>query len=319
MATRTLSSGYLIRLTVANHDGVTQQIDDRLKAIETDNELLIKARKAVSDARQAEDAAYRRYSSKDFTSDDLKKADVRVDNYMSAIRGILNALIYLPDDEPIRRKAQKAVQLFKDFNYSISGGIEAESRKAFNMVQQWKESKEYTLSELGIEEWVDKVNETANNVLALIAQRVQNESEKVKGEMADARKVTDGAIRKAYDIINALMILSPTDELTKAVNLLLSIEDRARLYYINTNKGTGSKPGGAAGADEDGGDDDGQYDDDGAGDTDGNGDGGDETGGTSGGQGGDSDGGGSSSGGSDEPGTGGGGNTGGSGGGIDKD
>ena len=72
MATRTLGTSYLTRLTNANHDGVTQQIDDRLQAFESDNQMLVAAASGVHQARQAEDAAYRRFSGKDFASDDLK-------------------------------------------------------------------------------------------------------------------------------------------------------------------------------------------------------------------------------------------------------
>ena len=41
--------------------------------------------------------------------------DTLGDNYMSTTRGILNAMLYLPETEPMRRKAQLAVQVFKDF------------------------------------------------------------------------------------------------------------------------------------------------------------------------------------------------------------
>jgi hypothetical protein len=41
-------------------------------------------------------------------------------------------------------------------------------------------------------------------VLNLVAVRVDNESAKVKGELADARKATDEAIRRLYDVLNAL-------------------------------------------------------------------------------------------------------------------
>ena len=41
-------------------------------------------------------------------------------------------------------------------------------------------------------------------VLNLVAVRVDNESAKVKGELADARKGTDEAIRRLYDVLNAL-------------------------------------------------------------------------------------------------------------------
>jgi len=242
MATRTLTTSYLLRLSVANHDGVTQQIDDRLQAFGTDNQMLKEAAAAVHQARQKEDEAYRRYSGKDFASDDLKKADQLEDNYMSVIRNVLNGLLYLPETEPMRRKAQLAVQLFKDFQFSTNDGIEAEARKTVNMVQQWTSATDYSLAELGIQEWVTKANQQAKAVLSLVAQRVTNESEKVKGEMAAARKATDAAIRKAYDVLNALMVLAPSDALTQTVNLLLSIEDRAKLYYISGGKSSGEKP-----------------------------------------------------------------------------
>ena len=44
----------------------------------------------------------------------------------------------------------------------------------------------------------------AVKVLNLVAVRVDNESAKVKGELADARKATDEATRRLYDVLNAL-------------------------------------------------------------------------------------------------------------------
>ena len=270
MATKTLTTNYLTKLSNANHDGVGQQICDRLVAFTTDNQMLITARQAVVTARQAEDVAYRRYSGKDFASDDLKKEDSMGDNYMSTVRGILNGLLYLPETEPMRRKAQLAMQLFKDFDFSINDGFEAEARKILNMNQQWTAATEYTLAELGIAEWVGKAVTQANKVLQLIQQRVDHESAKVKGELADARKATDAAIRQAYDIINALAVLQPSTELNALIIVLLGIEDRAKLYYISggTISG-GDKP--KPQPTPDGGDDDGPSG--GSGDTSGDDDG----------------------------------------------
>ncbi len=236
MAQKTLTTSYLAQLTNANHDGVTQQIDDRLQGFETDNTMLQQAAAAVHTARQAEDAAYRRYSGKDFASDDLKREDALEDKYMSTVRALLNALLCLPEDEPLRRKAQLAVQLFKDFGFQVSDGFEAEARKTLNMVQQWQAATDYTLAELGIEPWVGKAAAQAQKVTALITQRVDNESAKVKGELAEARKATDEAVRRAYDILNALAVLQPTDGLAQLMSVLFSIEDRAKLYYISGGK-----------------------------------------------------------------------------------
>ena len=237
---------------------MTQQIDDRLQGFETDNQMLIAAASGVHQARLAEDAAYRRFSGKDFASGNLKAADQMEDKYMSAVHAILNGLIYLPESEPIRRKAQLAVQLFKDFGFSTNDGIEAEARKTINMVQQWSRASEYTLVEFGIQEWVEKARQQAQLVLSLVAQRVENESAKVKGELAEARKQTDAAIRKAYDVLNALAVLMPSNELTQLLSLLFSIEDRAKLYYISGGKTSGSdKPTPTPDEDGDSGDDEG--------------------------------------------------------------
>ena len=75
---------------------------------------------------------------------------------MSTAQGILNGLLYLPESEPLRRKAELAKQVFKDFHFSTSDGFEAEARKVLNMSQQWAAATEYTLTELGIEAWVQK-------------------------------------------------------------------------------------------------------------------------------------------------------------------
>ena len=254
MATKSLTTTYLIRLSNANHDGVTQQICDRLTAFTTDNQMLIAARQTVVAARQAEDIAYKRLSGKDFASEDLKKEDGLEDNYMSTIRGILNGLLYLPETEPMYRKAQLAAQVFKDFDFSINDGFEAEARKILNMNQQWQAATDYTLAELGIAEWVSKAVTQANKVLQLVSIRVDNESAKVKGELANARKVTDAAIRQAYDVVNALSVLQPSESLNALITVLLSIEERAKLYYISGASGAGIDKPNNGGGDNGGGD-----------------------------------------------------------------
>ena len=262
MAQKTLTTSYLAQLTNANHDGVTQQIDDRLQGFETENMMLLQAVSGVHTARQGEDTAYRRYSGKDFASDDLKREDQLEDKYMSTIRALLNALLCLPDDEPLRRKAEMAVQLYKDFNFRVSDGFEAEARKTLNMVQQWQAATGYSLQELGIEPWVTKAKQQAQKVIQLVTVRVDNESAKVKGELATARKATDEAIRKVYDILNAFNVVQPSAELTQLTTVLFGIEDRAKLYYISGGKTGGDRPtpmpeGGSSDGSSDGGSSDG--------------------------------------------------------------
>ena len=245
MANSELTTSYLSRLSNANHDGVTAQIYERLVAFTTSNQLLTEAVAGVGTARTAEDVAYKRVSAKDFVSDDLKKEDQIEDRYMVTVRGMLNALTELPDDEPMKRKAEEALQVFKDFHFLTTNGYEAEARKTLNMVQEWQTPGKYDIAALGIGPWIEKANVQAGKVLQLVAQRVDNESAKVKGELADARKVTDAAIRRAFDVLNAMTVLTPSAELSALVNVLFGIEDRAKQYYINGASPSGEHPGGS--------------------------------------------------------------------------
>lgn len=215
--------------------------------------MLITAIQGVATARQGEDIAYKRLCGKDYASEDMKKEDTTGDNYMSTIRGMLNAMLYLPETEPMRRKAQLAVQVFKDFDFSINDGFEAEARKILNMNQQWQAATDYTLTELGIAEWVSKAVIQANKVLQLISVRVDNESAKVKGDLANARKETDAAIRQAFDVVNALSVLQPSESLNALITVLLSIEERAKLYYISGGSTSGINKPNNGGSTEQGG------------------------------------------------------------------
>ena len=87
-----------------------------------------------------------------------------------------------------------------------------------------------------------KAHQQALQVLSLVQQRVENESAKVKGELAEARRATDAAIRKVFDIVNALNVIQPSEVLTQLTPLLLGIEERAKLYYISSGKGGSVKP-----------------------------------------------------------------------------
>ena len=68
MAQKTLTTSYLAQLSNANHDGVSQQICDRLTGFTTDNQMLTTATQGVVAARQAEDTAFKRYSGKGSSS-----------------------------------------------------------------------------------------------------------------------------------------------------------------------------------------------------------------------------------------------------------
>ena len=44
----------------------------------------------------------------------------------------------------------------------------------------------------------------------------------------------------AYDVLNALVVLSPSASLSALINVLFGIEERAKLYYISGGSSSGS-------------------------------------------------------------------------------
>ena len=123
MAQKTLTTSYLARLSNANHDGVTQQIDDRFAAFETDNTMFLNAATAVHAARQAEDIAFKRFSGKDFASDDLKREDRLEDQYMSTIRAMLNASAQYKWKRLVLRLELDNLLNQRHYAYTIFNGI----------------------------------------------------------------------------------------------------------------------------------------------------------------------------------------------------
>ena len=233
---------FLLRLNLANHDGVTAQIDDAVAAFETENPILIQARTALHTARLEEDDIYHRYSAKDFTSDDLKNEKHDLCKTATTIRGSMKALTHLPDSQAeMRRVGELAFQKFADFNFSTSDGCEACARKIINMKQEWTTQQE-ALTTLGIWQWITLAGQQAITVLNLIEQRVLHEAAKEKGAMQAARKKTDAAVKDLYEVINSMNTMMPSDALTELTRHLHSIEERAKLYYISSPSGDEPEP-----------------------------------------------------------------------------
>ncbi len=237
MSSNLLPISYLARLPMANHDGVGEQIYQLLLGYHTENQKLIDAIQRVGTARTNEYNVYKRFRGKDYTSEDLKREDQLLKNYIVTVKAEIKGLLHLPPTEPMRRKGELALQIFKDFRFSINDGYEAKARKVINMMQEWEASTDYTLSELAVQEWAGKALVQAQKVTQLVAQRVLNDSKKVRGEVAAARKATDEAIKAAYRRLEAIYELEPTDEMAQLFNHLRGIEKRARQWYINGSTG----------------------------------------------------------------------------------
>lgn len=242
-----LTTSYLTRLSVAEHDGTTRQILGKLQGSSIDNEVFLQSVAGVAACSQAEDDAYTR-SLKDFNSDRLKKEDEDCDCYTKAVRAILNGYTQLPDSEPKKQTGLELVQVFKDYNFSPSDTYTSEADKIRNMNQVYQ-TRIADLQALGIAEYWAQAVAHAANMEQLLSQRFDDIAARVVGELKTARANTDAAIKKAYEVISAMNIMTPSTAISDLIAQLEAIETYAWQYYLGGRPTSSSHTSSTSGGD----------------------------------------------------------------------
>ena len=237
-----LTACYLVRLKNEVHNAVTVQIDDTVASFETDNPLFVRAREELHAARVREERVNGSISAKDFTSDDLLNASVKLDQFMATIRCAMRAYRYLPDEEDtMRRAAEIAYQRFLDYRYKRTDGYSAKANKANVLCDLWEQQQE-ELTALGIWQWIERIRTCAQRVLDLVDERLAHESVKEKGAVRAAREATNAAVERLYTVINSLNALTPSEELTELTKLLQTIRNRTVRYNSPTSNNSDAEP-----------------------------------------------------------------------------
>ena len=252
-----LLTGYLSTLRNADHVGVTQQIYDTVKDADIENDLYAAAAATLKKAIADEDDAYKK-TQKDWAVEDLKLIDGQLDAYMRGLRQIVAGHADLPATVKTKQAGLLMLQLWKDYQFKLTDSYTAESSKVINMFQEVEKNKEAAQS-LGIYDLFKEADKLARQIQELLNARYDDIASRTVGEMRTARKNTDQAIKKAYQVIDALQVLENSDKLTELLKKLRAIEDYARTYYIkggasdrdNTPEET---PGGGSGSDSGSGD-----------------------------------------------------------------
>ena len=244
--TNQLNFSWLTDLTNPNHDGTTQQIDDFVQAYQSDNAVFNQKKAALHTARQDEDDVWLT-SQRDDVVPLLEAADKKQDKFVTAARYIIMGHSGLPDGELTQAEAKQCEQVFTDYKFHTTDTYGAEADKIIQMQQNF-ESHQSFLTQIGAWTFFQKAVEQAQLVRQYLGERAKTLGEFVKGEMKTARANTDQAIADLYKVINAMMELMPSAELTELVTQLKGIELYAKRYYISG--ASGATPEGGGGSNE---------------------------------------------------------------------
>ena len=168
---------------------------------------------------QREDTAYKQ-SQKNFKSDQIKKLDDDRDKYADCIRRVAEEWAKLPD-ERWSEPAKLIVQVFKDYQFRATEARIAESAKLMNMFQVFDdEAHTAALDTLGLQPLVGALRGANTQLRELMADRSTEQAEYIVGELRAARLEVDEAYSKLIAYLNALLLISPTEELTQLKKVL---------------------------------------------------------------------------------------------------
>ena len=221
------------------HLGSAQQNWNIVKDYAPAGQPLFASRKeAFHNAILAEDAAYKP-SPKDFVTVDMKGADDKRDDYMTAVRTILLGYTYLPEDNPLKRKGMEMYQVFKDFKFTTGDSYTGQSVKMDNMMQVF-EQHQAKLESLGVWSLIQSAMEYNEQVKAYFATRIENLADRVVGQMRDARAALDSAYQALCEVIDAMLVLAPSEELSTIERRMNALVDYYKQYYIRNSSSSGS-------------------------------------------------------------------------------
>lgn len=168
---------------------------------------------------QREDTAYK-LSLKNFTSDDIGVLDSKRDKYAQFLKSVLTAYTYLPEEGMVRQ-ASVLLQVFKDYKWRPSEAYLAETAKLDNMLQEWdKEQPTAWLQAMGLTPLVAALRGLNTQLRELMSDRSTEQAEYLVGELRAARLEVDEAYAKLIAYLNALLLISPSEELTQLEKVL---------------------------------------------------------------------------------------------------
>ena len=232
------------RLPNVYHLGMMTQTWDIVKDTASDWQPFTAAKTELKAASDAEDTAYKQ-SQKISTTEDMHNADDLRDAYMRAGRAVLNGYVELPDADSRKRMARQALQVFKDYDFSVADSYTKQSVKMDNMWQVLQ-TMQTALETLGVWDILQSAMEQNEVVKAYFASRINEQAERVVGELKACRQRSDAAYQQLCTIIDALLLLQPTDALQTVARRISTLTDYYKQYYIKGGTSSGSASSGAA-------------------------------------------------------------------------
>ena len=199
----------IARAANAAHYEYLDTVRKRTEETRLENELWKKAVEEFREAFEKEDEAFKQYRASDHTAA-LQQADEERDRLYASLRDTIKAYAKFPIAETAAH-AEPLMKVIKNYKITTRENYMKESGLIDNMLQDLLQY-ERQLNRLGLLIVANQLKAKNDEVRQLIANRNDERSEQVLGELKAARAASDVAYAAVVMFTNAYALLNPDRE-----------------------------------------------------------------------------------------------------------
>ena len=199
--------------------GAMRTTDNRNAGIETENAGWLQMAAKFHTTFQALDAAYQR-SQVSFSTQTIADKDEERDTWGGVIEQVAKQWARMPD-ETMALHGRRVYQVFQDIGYRASEALVAQNEKVINIEQRLAEADlTADLAAMGLTEANRRFSALTQEIIELMAQRNQENSTRVQGELKAAREAMDAVYADFVELTNAFIVTNVSPELETLAQVL---------------------------------------------------------------------------------------------------
>ena len=194
--------------------------DNRNAGIETENAQWLQMAAKFHTTFQALDDAYQR-SQMSFSTQTIAEKDEERDVWGGVIEQVAKQWARMPD-ETMALHDRRVYQVFRDIDYRASEALVAQNEKVINIEQRFSEdvSVDMALTAMGLKEANRRFSTLTQEIITLMAQRNEENSTRVQGELKAAREAMDAVYADFVELTNAFIVTTGDASLEQLAQVL---------------------------------------------------------------------------------------------------
>lgn len=222
---------------LAYYYSTMQAFDSRMAEVESSLTRLTTMRQELHRLFTAFDEAYKRSLKNQSTKTigDLDKIRDQLGYVMEKVSDLWATKL---SDDTLNIHGRRVSQVFKDFNFRTDEALVAENAKIRNMEQVFAGADlTADLAAMGLTELNRLMAETTTQIEQLMAQRNEEQSTIVVGEMKAAREALDAQYRAFITYLNAVQEIQPEDGISQAAQYYNQDLQKIEMQIAQSRKG----------------------------------------------------------------------------------